>query len=73
MIWIAVLLLTFVSFKELPPLFQKHRWKEITVFFLFTLINFVLALLIFLEIDVPNPQDAIYKFSTWLFPHQHDY
>lgn len=67
MIFIAVLLLSLISLKELPGLIQKSRRKEIILYGIITLVNVVMATLVQLEIDFPTPHRLLEWFGRqWL-------
>ncbi|GEC91514.1 hypothetical protein [Brevibacillus brevis] len=67
MILAAVVFLTIISMKELSTLIHKSMRKELVIYGLFTAINLFVAVLTFMEIEFPLPQNAIDWIAQTLF------
>lgn len=61
---IIVMIAVVVAIYELPPLIKNGWWKEVFAFIVLLGLGIFLAIAQALDLDVPNPVDAVeYIFS----------
>ncbi len=52
---------------DLPPIFQKKKWKEFWFYIFVTLTAYILHVLYILEVKLPSPAPPIKKLVLYVF------
>ncbi|MGC5328497.1 hypothetical protein [Brevibacillus sp. SYSU BS000544] len=68
MIYLAVFLITIISFKDLRLMIKRRLNKELVFFSLVTIMNLTYAVLIMFDVEPYSPQDFTMWLGDTLFP-----